>query len=174
MLAGKMGMPSLPRCLFLAIFLTCAAVLGFGLYLQETRHLLPCPMCVVQRIAYLAVGIIALAATLHNPVKHGRLVYAVLAGLFSIAGLTVAARQVWLQHHPIFAECGIGPEEVFLNALPLAKWWPAMFAANGDCARVTWTFLDFSIPELSLGLFGALLLLAAFLGTPLARGRSKS
>lgn len=148
-----------PRYIFLTIFLTCAAILGFGLYLQETRHLLACPMCVVQRMAYMAAGITALVAAVHNPGRMGRVAYAGLTGLFALAGLVVAARQVWLQHHPVMADCGISPEEAFLNALPLAQWWPAMFTANGDCARVTWTFLGFSIPELSLALFAGLLVL---------------
>lgn len=148
-----------PRYIFVAIFLACAGILGFGLYLQESRHLLACPMCVVQRIAFFAVGITALFAAVHNPGKAGRAAYAGFTALFALAGLVVAVRQVWLQHHPALADCGISPEEAFLNALPLARWWPAMFTANGDCARVTWTFLGFSIPELSLGLFAGLLIL---------------
>ena len=157
-------MPISPRRIFIAVFLACAGILAFGLYLQETRHLLACPMCVVQRIAYFAVGIVALGAAIHDPGKVGRYVYAGITGLFAATGLVVAARQVWLQYHPALAECGISPEEVFLNALPLAKWWPAMFSANGDCARVAWTFLGFSIPELSLALFVALLALAILAG----------
>lgn len=149
-----------PRNLYAAIFLACAGILGFGLYLQEYRHLLACPMCVVQRIAYIAVGITALAAAIHNPGRAGRYVYSGLAGIFAIGGLAVAARQVWLIYHPQLAECGVSAEEAFLNALPLARWWPAMFTANGDCARVTWSFLGLSIPELSAGLFAGLLALA--------------
>lgn len=154
-----------PRHLFVAIFLACAGGLAFGLYLQEYRSLLACPMCVAQRIAYFAVGITALVAAIHDPGRAGRFVYSGLAGTFALAGLVVALRQVWLIYHPQLADCGISPEEAFLNALPLAKWWPAMFVANGDCARVTWTFLGFSIPELSAALFAGLLglaVLAAF------------
>ena len=57
---------------------------------------------------------------------------------------------MYLTYNPQAAECGISPEERFLNGLPLAQWWPAMFEANGDCTRVDWTFLGLSVPELSL------------------------
>ncbi|MBI2314415.1 MAG: disulfide bond formation protein B [Betaproteobacteria bacterium] len=149
-----------PRHVFMAIFLACAGSLAFGLYLQEYRNLLACPMCVVQRIAYFGIGLTALAGAIHDPARIGRYVYSGLAGTFALTGLAVALRQVWLVYHPQLAECGISPEEAFLNALPLAKWWPAMFTANGDCARVTWSFLGLSIPELSAALFLGLLALA--------------
>ena len=52
------------------------------------------------------------------------------------------------------------------GALPqrpaLAKWWPAMFEANGDCTKVDWTFLGLSVPELSLIAFVLLSGIAVF------------
>ena len=152
-------------CLF--VFLSCIGVLGYALYLQHYRGLLPCPLCVVQRMAYIVVAVAALGGVLYSPGRASRMVYSAAMAIFASIGVIVAARHAWVVHHPeLSTECGISPEEKFLNALPFAKWWPGMFEANGDCASVTWKFLSLTIPEWSLILFlfigiAALLALAA-------------
>jgi len=146
------------RLLFLGIFLVCAGGLGFALYLQNVKYLLPCPLCVVQRIAYWFVGLTALAGFLHNPAVRARRVYAGLAAVFALAGAAVALHHALVIRHPEAFGCRVSPEEKLLNSLPIAKWWPGMFEANGDCALVTWNFLSLAIPDWSLICF---LLIAA-------------
>ena len=138
------------RQLFLFLFLSCALLLGYALYLQTTQRLLPCPLCVAQRIAYWLVGLTALLAFIHHPASPVRRWYAGFIAAFSLAGAAVSLHHVWVIRHPTDAGCGISPEEKFLNALPLAHWWPGMFEANGDCAKVTWRLLSLSMPDWSL------------------------
>jgi disulfide bond formation protein DsbB len=142
------------RLLFLLMFIACVLLLGYALTLQMTQHLLPCPLCVGQRIAYWLVGLTALFAYIHFPVAPRW--YAGALAAFSLAGAAVALHHVWVIAHPADAGCGISPEEKFLNALPLAHWWPAMFEANGDCAKVTWRFLSLGMADWSLICFLAL------------------
>lgn len=149
-----------PRIISLLIFLSCAAFIGYAQYLQHIDELLPCPLCVAQRLAYWAVGLTALLACIHNPKKTGQSIYSCLLILFAMAGAIVAARHAWLIRYPESFECGISPEEAFLNALPFAQWWPGMFEANGDCADVDWTFLSLTIPDWSLIAFVTLALLS--------------
>jgi len=140
-----------PRLLFLFVFIACASLLGFALYLQLAQHLLPCPLCVAQRLAYWLTGLTALLAFLHNPGALGRRIYSALLALPALAGALVAGRHAWLVRYPESFDCGISPEEKFLNALPFAQWWPGMFEANGDCAHATgWKFLSLMIPDWSL------------------------
>jgi protein dithiol:quinone oxidoreductase len=142
------------RFAYFLIFLGCISVLSHALfYLQLTKNLLPCPLCVVQRLAYCLIGLTALLAFLHNPEKTGQRVYSSLIIVFSLIGAVIALRQIWLIHYPEAFECGISPEESFLNALPMARWWPDMFEANGDCAEVSWMFLSLTIPDWSLIFF---------------------
>lgn len=141
------------RVLFLLIFLGCASALGYALYLQLVRHFLPCPLCVVQRVAYWLVGLIALLAFFHNPRAAGRRLYSGLMAVFAFSGAVVALRHAWLVRYPEAFECGISPEEKFLNALPITQWWPSMFEANGDCADSTWKFMSLTIPDWSAILF---------------------
>lgn len=151
------------RMIFLLIFLGCTGLLGYALYLQGVEGLLPCPLCVAQRIAYWSLGLTALFAFLHNPQKTGRSVYSSLMLVFALLGATVAGRHAWLIRYPEAFECGISPEEAFLNALPIAEWWPGMFEANGDCADVSWQFLSLTIPDWSLISFLLLAGTAVFL-----------
>lgn len=142
------------RILFLAVFLACAGLMGFGLYLQHFEHLEPCPLCILQRIAFTAIGGTALAAVIHNPRKRGWSLYGGLLALIALLGGGVAAWQVWLQHLPPgqVPECGPGLDYM-LDALPLTKILPMIFKGSGECAEVTWTFLELSIAQWALGWF---------------------
>lgn len=151
------------RTIFLLIFLACTSLIGYALYLQWVEGLLPCPLCVAQRIAYWGVGLTALFTFLHNPQKIGHRVYCSLILVFALLGTTVAGRHAWLIRYPESFECGVSPEEAFLNALPIAEWWPGMFEANGDCADVSWQFLSLTIPDWSLIAFLLLTGIAIYL-----------
>lgn len=151
------------RYLLLGIFLACAGLLAFGIYLQQVKYLLPCPLCVVQRIAFWFVGLTALAGFLHNPAARGRRVYGGLIALFALTGAGVALHHALIIRHPEVLGCSISPEEKFLNSLPISKWWPGMFEANGDCALVTWNFLSLAIPDWSLICFLLVAALAIYL-----------
>lgn len=154
------------RYVFLAIFLACAALLTVAVYLQATRHLAPCPLCVGQRIVYWLVGLVALIAFLHDPTRVARRWYAVVLALLSLVGVAIALRQEWIIYFAHTAGCSsqISVEEKILNSLPLAKWWPGMFAAEGDCASVTWKLLGLAIPEWSLLGFVLLGVVAIYAG----------
>ena len=150
------------RTIFLFIFLSCAGLISYAQYLQHIAGLLPCPLCVAQRLIYWLLGSTALLAFLQNPRNIGRQLYGGLMTIFALAGAVVAFRQSWLIRYPESFECGISPEERFLNALPIAEWWPGMFEANGDCADVDWEFLSLTIPDWSLIAFVSLGLLAGY------------
>lgn len=152
-----------PHHLHLASGLGGLAFVAFAaFYLQGRLNLLPCPLCVIQRIFFLLFSLTALLAAAQRAKGGLRWLYAGLLALWALLGAAVASWQVYLTYHPQAAECGISPEERFLNSLPLARWWPQMFEANGDCTKVDWTFLGLSVPELSLIAFVLLFALALF------------
>jgi disulfide bond formation protein DsbB len=140
-----------PRLTFLAIFLACASLIGFAIFLQEKMGLEPCAMCILQRYAFVAIGIVALAAAIHGPTRGIALkLYAVAIVLFALVGGGTAIRQSWLQHNPPqTASCG-QELEFYLENFPLAQALPKIFAGSGDCAQVKWKFLGLSIPEWAL------------------------
>lgn len=140
-----------PRIGFFLGFAACAALLATGAYLQFVEELEPCPLCISQRLAILATGIVFLLAGLHN---RGRKVYAVLSALAALIGASISARHVWLQHLPPeeVPECSPGLEYVFQH-FPLADTVKLMLTGTGECAKVDWTLLGLSIPAWTLFAF---------------------
>lgn len=151
------------RIVYLLIFLVCAGLVGYAVSLQYSDALLPCPLCVMQRLAYWLIGLTALLAFLHAPGKLGQRLYNGLIMLFAVSGAAIAGRQVWLVRFSESFECEISPEEAFLNVLPLAQWWPDMFEANGDCTDNAWQFLSLTLPDWSLIAFLSLSIVAGWL-----------
>ena len=128
-------------------FLACAGLLGFAYYAQYGLGLEPCPLCIMQRIAVLVVGLLFLAALLHNPRDRGARVYGVLIDLAALAGIAVAARQIWIINQPpgSVAECGASLDYM-MAVLPLHEVLMKVLTGSGECAKVDWTFLGLNMP----------------------------
>jgi disulfide bond formation protein DsbB len=150
-----------PRAIYAFIFVACAGLLADAIfYMQEQLGLEPCPMCIVQRYAFIAVGVVALVAAIHGPRERGRIAYSSLIVLCAIAGAGVAIRHSYLQHYPPKMEtCGTDLE-FLLDTFPLTQALPKIFAGSGSCSAVTWKFLGLSIPEWSLAWFVIFVVLA--------------
>jgi len=161
-------MKSGSRLVYLVIFLGCAGLIGFALYLQHSLGLEPCPMCILQRYAFIAVGVIALAAAIQNPALLGRRIYSALLCVMAATGGGVAIRHVYLEHYPpkIF-DCG-ADVGFMLESFPLTQVLPMIFRGTGDCTKVPWRFLGLSIAEWSLICF-ALLIVAAIVAAVVKR-----
>jgi len=152
-----------PRLPFALLFAVCSGLLGYGLYIQYTGRLEPCPMCILQRYAFTGVILVSLAAAIHGP--RGRLArafYGVLILLSSLAGGGIAAWQSWIQRFPPdLSECGPSLEYM-VESFPLSAALPMIFRGAGECSVIDWTFLGLSIANWSLVCF-ALIALAALL-----------
>lgn len=146
-----------PRRGYALGFVICFALLAFALYLQHYEQQEPCPLCILQRVAFSALAAIFLAAALHGPGKAGSAVYSGV--LFAVAGIgaAIAGRHVWLQHMPRnqVPECGPGLEYM-LEKFPLSQALDKVLRGSGQCAETGWTFLGGSIAEWSLLWFIAL------------------
>jgi disulfide bond formation protein DsbB len=138
------------RPFFAAVFVACAGLLAFAIYLQEEVGLEPCPMCILQRYAFTALAIVALLAALHGPRGAALKAYGGLLALIAAAGAGVAIRQSYIQHYPPkISSCGTDLE-FLVNTFPLSQALPKIFAGSADCAIVTWRFLGLSIAEWAL------------------------
>ncbi len=152
------------RQLFFLAALASAGMLAFALYLQEALHLEPCPLCIFQRVFVMVIGTVAAVAAVHNPAALGRRLYAGLMGLLAVGGGAVAGRQVWLQHLPPdqVPECGPGLDYM-LESFPLNETLQMVLRGSGECAKVDWTLLGFSIAEWMLVVFSGFLIYALIL-----------
>ena len=146
---------------YVAGFLVCAALMSFALYLQYVKGEDPCPLCMVQRIAFTVLGAIFLVAAMHGPGRTGALIYAVVLFLIAGAGAAVAARHVWLQSLPkhMVPECGPGLDYI-LERFPLGRALELILRGAGECAEKVLTCLVLTIAVWALLWFIALALLA--------------
>lgn len=140
-----------PRPFYLILFLGSSCLLGFGYYLQFFRDIQPCPLCIFQRIAYIAVILFSLVALIHGPKTLWLRIYSGLIVFSALAGGGIAAWQVRLQHLPPdrIPDCGPGLDYL-LDVFPLTDVIKMAFTGSGECAEVVWSFLGLSIPEWSL------------------------
>ena len=58
------------RSLYFLGFLACTGMMSYALYAEYILHLIPCPLCVLQRLAVSLTGVIFLIASIHNPRKN--------------------------------------------------------------------------------------------------------
>ena len=131
--------------------LLCAGLMGYALYAQYVLGLEPCPLCVFQRIAIIACGVVFALGAIHNPARVGAIVYAVLGFLFASAGAAVAMRHVWLQSLPPSEVPACGPGlNYMLETLPFTEVLSKVFVGSGECANVDWIVFGLSMPAWTL------------------------
>jgi disulfide bond formation protein DsbB len=150
-----------PRRVFAGLALIPLALLAEGLILQHLQSQAPCPLCILDRVAFSLFALIAIAGAIHNPPHRVAARYAGAMALASLAGLSVASWHLWSLHHPKFG-CGIDVVEQFVNNLPTAKLLPYIFHASGDCSARLEPMLGLVTPEWAFVWFVTLLLTAAF------------
>lgn len=159
------------RFLSLLAAVSAAGLMLAALYFQHVQGLEPCPLCVAQRVFVIMIGLIGLAAFLHNPATElSRRLY-LGAGLLVLAGgIATAGRHVWLQNLPPdrVPECGPGLNYI-LDNFPLSDALGLIFKGSGECAKVDWSFLGLSMPGWLLLIFG--IMFAACLARLIAGSR---
>lgn len=134
----------------------CAGMMGFALYAQHVLLLDPCPLCILQRIAVIVLGLVFLVAAVHNPGATGGKIYALLIALIAGLGSVVAGWHVHLQNLPPdeVPSCGPGLEYMVEN-FPLRDALGMIFKGSGECAEVVWRLLGLSMPTwVVIGLVG--------------------
>jgi disulfide bond formation protein DsbB len=154
------------RVVFAAILAASAALIATAIfYFQDQLGLDPCPMCILSRYCFIAIGLVALIGAIHGPRGRAPKVYASLVALFAVIGIGISIRHSYLQHFPPATESCGSDLEFLVNTLPLTQALPRIFAGTGSCSQVDWKLLGLSIPEWALvwfALFAFAALWAAF------------
>lgn len=140
------------RAQYLLGGIACAALIGFAIFTQLRGGLIPCPLCIFQRIAFAALGIVFLIGGLHAPRSAGGCrAYGLLALVAAAIGIAIAGRHVWIQHLPSDQVPSCGPGLDYMREMmPLTSVIRKVLTGSGECARVDWTLLGLSMPEWSL------------------------
>jgi len=128
-------------------FAVSAALIGYALYVQYVQGLEPCPLCILQRVAVMAAGVLFLLAAVHDPAERGARAYGVLIDLAAMAGILVAARHMWIMAQPpgSVAECGASLDYM-MEVLPLHEVLGKVLTGSGECAKIDWQFAGLNMP----------------------------
>lgn len=144
-------LPLSNRLISLGVFIACTALLASAYYFEYMLYMDPCPLCIMQRIAVLLVGVAGLLGFLlaHNQVA--RLSSGVFMVLSAVFGMAVAGRHVWIQSLPADQVPSCGPSlDYMVDTLPWAEVLSVMLRGNGNCADSHWAFLGLSMPQWAL------------------------
>lgn len=139
---------------WLGVLLAMSA-LGVASYLQYFQEQAPCALCVLQRYAYVGMGLtMILLARWHRARK---ILAWLVAVPVSLAGTALALRHLWVVAHPEM-QCGRDVLEEWVNSLPPAQW-SSFFRANGFCFDSISPLWGIDLPVWSL--IGMLILLGS-------------
>jgi disulfide bond formation protein DsbB len=98
---------------------------------QYVIGLQPCPWCIIQRIAYLLVGLLALLSLFVTQSSLWARLPLLLAGVAALGGLAAALYQHFVA--AATASCAFTAADRFLMATGLDELLPAVFKATAAC-----------------------------------------
>ncbi|MEA5097185.1 MAG: disulfide bond formation protein B [Burkholderiaceae bacterium] len=147
-----------PRHLLTLLAAMCVGFVGFALVLQHFFNIAPCPLCVLQRYAFLAIALFCLIGARFGD----RRIATGLALLSALSGVGLALWQLLTTSTP-GVSCGLDPMETVVNRLFTAEWLPFLFKADGMCGDDNGVILWLTTPQWALFWFVVLSLVLVWL-----------
>ncbi len=139
-----------PRSLLLMLGLLCAGSVGLALLAQHRFDMQPCPWCILQRILFIVVSVLALigAAWPSDWVRR------VLSGLGAPLALGGIAAALW--QHFVAAKtssCALTFADKVIGFFGLDTRWPEWFEVRANCSDAAVNVLGIPFEFWSLALF---------------------
>lgn len=140
-----------------ALLALTLSLTGASLYFEWVQGLLPCPLCVMQRLSVMLILILAALGLMVSASWAKKVVSFSQLG-FALAGSGFALRQLYLQSLPPGNTPACGPGlNALLEYFPWKDIAHALLFGTGECAEVSWTFLKLSMASWSFLSFLVLL-----------------
>ncbi|SBT19264.1 Disulfide bond formation protein B [Marinomonas gallaica] len=141
------------------VALASFSLLGVAFYMEYQMGLEPCPLCMLQRIAFFMIGVFSLISALGQNASWQRKL-ALPIVVLSLLGAGLAIRHLYLQSLPMeeLPACLPGLSYMF-EVFPWQEIMQAMIMGTGECGDVVWTFLGLSIPGWTLVAFATMALI---------------
>ena len=136
----------------LAVALPLAAV-GAALFTQHVWDMQPCPWCVLQRIVFLAIAVVALPGVFYR----GAWARWLIGSLIALLAAGGAAAALW-QHFVAASStsCALALADRWIRQSGLDELAPQVFAAYASCADAKVNLLGVPYEFFSLALFTVL------------------
>jgi len=125
-----------------------------ALFFQYIMDLAPCIMCVYQRVAILSIIIAGIIGAVGCRSVFARMIAYAFWAVGAIWGLFIALEHVEMQDNSgsLFFSCEFMPN--FPTWAPLHEWIPFLFEATGSCGDISWRFLNYSMPQWMIVVYG--------------------
>lgn len=136
-------------------------VLFASFYFQYVMNLLPCPLCIMQRVCvFLLLAVMGLS---FRTLKKAHII-SMLQIIIACFGLFFSLRQLWLQSLPTGSVPACMPGlDVLIRYFPWKTVVNTLFWGTGDCAEVSWQMLGISMPGWTTIYFAFMALMGCFL-----------
>lgn len=142
------------RTIQFLVFLSTIGLMATALFFEHVMELAPCPLCITQRIVVVIIGLLGLAAAVHNPGRKGKLGYSAALVVMGLCGAALAIRQLYIQGLPPESTPACLPGlDYLIEVMPVMDLLTVMLSGTGDCAQVQWTLFGISIPGWTLVCF---------------------
>lgn len=140
------------RSVALAGLAFCVLMMAVALGLEHIGGFEPCPLCIFQRVAVIAAGIVFAIAAIHSPIgRVGKVIYGLLALIAVGTGAFIAGRHVWLQGLPADEVPSCGPGlDYMMEILPMQDVVSMVLTGSGECANIDFSLLGLSLPAWTL------------------------
>jgi len=126
-----------------------------ALVAQYHFNMQPCPWCILQRVLFVLIGLVAAVGVL-APVALLRRLLGGLIGLLAVGGGAAALWQHFVAAKS--ASCDLTLADRIVSGLKLDATWPQLFEVRASCADAIASILGVSFDFWSLALFACLLL----------------
>lgn len=151
------------RTLYCSAAITIAGLLLISLYLQFYQAVQPCPLCILQRICFVALGLffIVNGLFLSRAIKK---IIDVCCVVISVVGMGLAGRQVWLQYMPATngSECGVSLQYMW-QVLSLQDMVQKILLGGAECSQRNGEFFYMDMAEWAVVWFAVFFILSLYL-----------
>lgn len=126
----------------------CGVLLGYAFFAQYAQHLIPCLLCLAQRVVFAVFGVSCLVLAFVGGIRWLRWFAVIWLTLVGAAGLGLAGRHVWLQTHPgqSLSSCYEDLKGLFED-LPLKRAIDSLLAGSPSCEKIDWLFLGLTMSQ---------------------------
>lgn len=137
-----------PRLMLWALGLLCALSVGLALLAQHRFDMQPCPWCILQRVLFIVLAVVALLAAALPPLRR------VLSGLGVPLALGGMAAALW--QHFVAAKstsCALTFADRVIGYLGVDTRWPEWFEVRANCSEAAVKVLGVPFEFWALALF---------------------
>lgn len=141
--------------------ITTMCLLLFSVYLQLFDGFTPCPLCTLQRVTFALLAFLFIVGFFLVRKHWANIITSFFLSIFSLIGIGLAGRQVWLQHFPpANSECGVSLGYM-MKVLPMNEVLQKVLEGSAECTQSGgWFFLSLDMADWSLVWFILLLFLS--------------